>query len=559
VTLTASPDSMWAAGDISLVTTATGANGVAVRKVEFFESTPGSSPQKIGEDSDAPYEFKRAIASAAENGDRIFTAKAYDEKGQVGTSSSSLVHVGVGQRQPSHPVLSSSHTRITTSGKITFTLLTNPPAARAELFNGTTKIAETSDLPGWWVPVVAVTAADNGTQTYVAKIYDAANNLTESTPVSVVVDIRWDLIRTIDGLRNDGFPRIAVDAANNLYIAGTSDGHQVYLTKHDADGNLIWLRRFGGGGWENIGSVNIDAAGRIYIAGDNSPTVQRTDCFLTLYDETGALLRSQLVDVGTSGTYGCQAVTDAAGNFYVGGGFAVGSQTNDIFVAKYDKDGALFWTRFVGSSPGAWNDDFLRGIAVDGSGSIYVTGLTHGSFDGTASGDLFVLKFDADGNRVWSRQFGFPGVGTGAQYAVADPDGGVYVAGLTDDPNNPYRSTNAFIVRYSANGTLLWTRTLDGGDYDTATGVAADRRGVYLVGLTNRSSGGLQITEPRQASNDGFLATFARDGTLTSVRLLSGPGGAWANSVAIGANGDLYTAGSFFITPMFARHHGPVP
>src|SRR6476619_3928958 len=58
----------------------------------------------------------------------------------------------------------------------------------------------------------------------------------------------WDLVRTIDGLQSDAFPRIAVDRGASIYIAGTSYGHQAFLAKHDADGNLVWVRNFSGAG-----------------------------------------------------------------------------------------------------------------------------------------------------------------------------------------------------------------------------------------------------------------------------------------------------------------------
>jgi hypothetical protein len=381
----------------------------------------------------------------------------------------------------------------------------------------------------------------------------------------------WDLVRTIDGLRSDGFPRIAIDRGNSVYIAGTSDGHQVFLAKHDADGNLVWLRKFSGAGPESVESVGIDPAGRIYIAGDvYSETSHRSDCFLALYDGSGALLRLQSVDITGMTTTLCVAASDAAGNFYVGGNATVGpGVSTDMFVAKYDKDGTPLWSQVFGSSPGAWNDDMLRGVAIDAAGGVYVAGGTVGSFDGATKGGLFVLKFDAAGNRIWGRQYNNPNylIGLGSiSGMVADPDGGVYVAGLAIDwqTDNFFGNTNVFLGRFGADGSLLWTRTLDGGDYDVGTGVAADRRDAYVVGVTTPGSGGHEITEPRQ-NNSGFLASFSRSGTLASVRLLTSSLGAWATGVALAPNGDLYVTGNFNVegqftgAAIFARHHGALP
>ena len=387
----------------------------------------------------------------------------------------------------------------------------------------------------------------------------------------------WDLIRTIDGLRSDAFPHIVVDGGNSVYIAGSADGGQAFLTKYDAEGNQVWLRKFAGSGSESVKAVGIDPVGRIYLVGDAYSGPRDGGCFLALYDAGGVLLRMQLVGVSGPNTVtgGCVAATDPSGNFYVGGSVTVVSDVStDLFLAKYTKDGTQLWARVFGSAPGKWNDDGLGAVAVDARGGVYVAGGTVGSFDGITTCELaclVVLKFDEDGNRLWSRQYasseGSFGLGSIAE-AVADPDGGVYVCGLSIDwrSNSFFGNTNAFVARYSADGTRMWTRTLDGGDYDVGNGVAVDRRGVYVVGLTNASSTpGREITEPRQFAHEGFLAMLSRDGTLKSVRLLSGTLGAWATGVAIAGNGDLYVTGNFDVAgqytgaAMFARHHGAMP
>src|SRR5207253_9135469 len=99
----------------------------------------------------------------------------------------------------------------------------------------------------------------------------------------------------------------------------------------------------------------------------------------------------------------------------------------DAFVRKYDANGNLLWTRQFGSS--GW--DQATGVAADASG-VYASGNTGGSLPGqsTAGGpDAFVRKFDAAGNVVWTRQFGS---GSSDQVSgVAVNGSGVHVAGGT--------------------------------------------------------------------------------------------------------------------------------
>jgi hypothetical protein len=132
VTLTASQTRVITPGDIVLSASATGANGAGVQRVEFYERIMGvdASPRKIGEDLEAPYELKRSIASAAENGDLAFSAKDYDVAGHVGVSNSLMVTVGIpSDPTPLQATVAASHKRITTPGHINFIISANKPVA----------------------------------------------------------------------------------------------------------------------------------------------------------------------------------------------------------------------------------------------------------------------------------------------------------------------------------------------------------------------------------------------------------------------------------------------
>jgi hypothetical protein len=545
VTLTVSPASVTAPGDIDLVAAAYGANGVGLRRVEFYERVINvdANPRKIGEDADAPYELKRSILSDADNGTREFTAKAYDAAGQMGTSNSSTVVVSVAPT-PLQVTASASHTRITTPGSIKFRISANKALSRAEVYSGTTKVADIVSPVTPYVVAVGVTAANNGTQNFTVKAYDLNNQAVESASMTVVVDIRWDFIRTIDGVHTNNLLLVATDGTRDVYLAGTTDTYDTFLIKHDADGNRLWIRTFGGPNHDYLSSVGVDASGRVFVTGYvfSPPPSLRSDCFLTLYDATGNILRTQLIHISDWETIVCYGASDALGNIYVGGNVADSiARTTDAFLVKYDASGSTLWTRQFGSAPGIWNDDILTSISVDPAGGVYVGGYTSGSFDGAAHGprDMYVLKFDVDGNRLWSRQYGTAGLLTFGLQLAADPDGGVYFAGQTDDPINRYINPNALLVRYGADGELRWARTLDGGSGDAAYGVTADGRGVYLVGATTHT-GSNDITEPCQGGGDSFLATLSRDGALLSVRLLGTPLNQFATGVTVATNGDLY-------------------
>ena len=97
--------------------------------------------------------------------------------------------------------------------------------------------------------------------------------------------------------------------------------------------------------------------------------------------------------------------TDSSGNVYVTGYTAGGLDGNssygskDLFVVKYNSSGTKQWTKQLGTS----SDDEAYGIAADSSGNVYVAGSTSGGLDGNTSAgnsDLFVVKYDSDGNKL---------------------------------------------------------------------------------------------------------------------------------------------------------------
>src|SRR5665213_2796949 len=127
-------------------------------------------------------------------------------------------------------------------------------------------------------------------------------------------------------------------------------------------------------------------------------------------------------DGGTAYDYGFFVTTDASGNIYMAGMFRDSSiifgsdtlkntsfDTNDVFLVKYDSNGNVLWARSAGST----YYDYATSIATDASGNVYLTGY----FGGTAMVfgadtlinthlyyyDIFLAKYDSSGNIIWVR------------------------------------------------------------------------------------------------------------------------------------------------------------
>jgi PKD repeat protein len=170
------------------------------------------------------------------------------------------------------------------------------------------------------------------------------------------------------------------------------------------------------------------------------------------------------------------------------------------------------WVRQFGTS----GSDKVREISADQTGS-YVTGSTDGAFPGfTKQGqDNFLLKYDPDGNCLWTRQFGTEG--TDCAYGVCADGDAVYVTGTVDGvyPGQTFQGgIDAFLRKYDTNGNEVWTRQFGTDLYDFAVGIAVYDEGVYVAGYTN----GVFDPEQKEWDYDIFVRKYDTDGNEVWTR-----------------------------------------
>ena len=326
---------------------------------------------------------------------------------------------------------------------------------------------------------------------------------------------------------------VAVDPMGNVYTTGyyrstanfgdlqlTSEGGQdIFVTKHSPDGALLWARSMGGGGIANDAGMDIalDSSGNVYITG---------------YFEGIATF-----DPGPEPVY------------------LFSSGRLDAFVCKLDTDGGFVWARAMGGVNGerGW------GIAVDGAGNVYATGVflttaNFGPFQLVSAGDeeLFVVKLDTDGNYLWARSGGGVGKDFGSDIAV-DSEGNVYVTGEIEDTANygPLQVSSEgqgdiIVTKLDTNGNFLWARSMGGTLADIGLGIAVDAAGnVFTTGYFNGTAnfGPIQLTST--GNQDAFVTKHDTDGTFLWAAAFSGPGNAAGFSAEVDAEGNVYTSGYF--------------
>jgi len=123
-----------------------------------------------------------------------------------------------------------------------------------------------------------------------------------------------------------------------------------------------------------------------------------------------------------------------------------GGGGRDAFLSMLDSNGSLLWTRELGTMA----EDAGFGVSADGLGNVFLTGHTEGSLGGANEGgfDAFVSKYDASGSLLWTSQFGTNRYDMGDAVAV-DALGNVLVTGCAyDDLAGPNAgATDVFLVK----------------------------------------------------------------------------------------------------------------
>lgn len=258
----------------------------------------------------------------------------------------------------------------------------------------------------------------------------------------------------------------------------------------------------------------------------------------------------------------------------IAGGYMIDEQNEVAFaIGDYDRtrplviDPVLIYSTYLGGS----DQDHATGIAVDGSGSAYVTGYTLSTDFPTANAvqptnpgviESFISKFSPDGSRlVYSTYLG--GTTGNEAYAIAvDSSGSAYVTGQTDSTDfptvNPFQAAYAgaqdtFVTKVSTDGSaLLYSTYLGGSGNDEAYAIAVDGSGsAYLTGWTDSANfptspsafqGSNHAVSPYTIS--AFVVKFSSDGsTLMYSTYLGGSRGSEGAGIAVDPTGNAYVTG----------------
>ena len=294
-------------------------------------------------------------------------------------------------------------------------------------------------------------------------------------------DFLW--AKTWGAARSEDAYGAETDDMGNIYVTGqyqqsvnfnpdgteyrsSNGGNDVYLSKFDSSGNFLWVKTWGGSGWDYGNDVAIDSFGDVYSVGWFAGTVN--------FDPDGSDNQTASGDPG-------------------------------VFLSKFDSSGNYQWARTWGGSS-YQNYDFAIGVNTDNDSNIFVAGRFLGTvdFDPSSAGvdehisqgdvDSFLSSFDYNGDFRWAKTWG----GSGGDYARGvdtDESGNIFVGGhfsntvdFDPDPgiteNHSAQYLDNYLSKFDSSGNLTWVRTWQSTYNDRSGLVAVDKYGsAYFVGI----------------------------------------------------------------------------
>ncbi len=410
----------------------------------------------------------------------------------------------------------------------------------------------------------------------------------------------WTWAKAGGGDTTDCAYEVATDLLGNIFVTGSflsdtmilgndtlvnNGSYDVFISKYDSDGNVLWAKNFGDSNADNGMSVATDATGNAYITGyfldtiffgtDTLVSLGDNDIFLVKYDPNGNPLWG-VKGGGNNVDKSSAMYIDANDNVYITGRFYSSSAnygtevitntsggTDDILIVKYDSNGNVIWAKNAGGT----NHDQAYGITADVFGNVYVTGwfysnsITFGTTTINNNGfiDYYILKFNSAGNPVWAKSAG-SGLEDEGFGVTTDSLGYVYVTGNFHSTSIVFDTItltskgdrDMFICKYDTSGNIMWAKNTGGTLQDRGENIAVDTSGHILVAGWFYSTSMIFASDTLQNfnGNDMFVVKYDTSGSEIWAKNAGGSTDDLSNSLAIDNANNIYVGGYFISSNM---------
>ena len=327
-----------------------------------------------------------------------------------------------------------------------------------------------------------------------------------------------DGVWSMQGTRDGGYVMAG-------YTSSLGQNSDLWLVKVDSLGEQQWDKTFGGSG-EDVGySVSQTRDGGYVVAGTTKSYGMGSEyLWLLRTDSNGTKLWDRTFGgfVSSSGD-GAWSVNETKDGGYIMTGYtrSFGAGAKDLWLVKTDSQGKKLWDRTFGGS----KDDVGMSVVQTRDGGYVVTGRT--ASYGSGKDDIWLIKTDSDGKEKWNRTFG--GIEADVGLQVLEILDGYVITGRTESEG---AREKAFLLKADLKGKKQWEKVYD---LDSSS-----------ISVQQTSDGGFVLAghiESKESGRDAWLAKTDASGEVQWSMRLGGPGQDMATSVVDSRDGGYAVAG----------------
>jgi hypothetical protein len=321
--------------------------------------------------------------------------------------------------------------------------------------------------------------------------------------------ITWE--KTYGGGSRDRAYSIQQAADKGYFVAAqtssfSAGGYDYYIIKLDERGNKSWEKTFGGENAEIPRCIRRTSDGGCIVAG-------RTSSFRPGYCDFYIIKLDQNGNKSWEKVYGGDSWDDpwsiqqTADGGYIAAGFteSIGAGGDDVYIMKLDTSGERVWEKTFGGVL----DDAANSIQQTADGGYVVAGFTESI--GVGGYDVYTIKLDANGDRVWEKTFG--GILDDSANSIRQTtDGGYVVAGFTESIGAGGK--DAYIIKLDADGGRTWEKTFGGVNDDEAFSIYQNKDSSYAFAGYIGSAGAsdMYLVRLEESGNIRWERTYGESG-----------------------------------------------
>ena len=373
--------------------------------------------------------------------------------------------------------------------------------------------------------------------------------------------ISYDIANSIQLTPDGGYIMAGTTRSTDGVVIGNHGDNDAWVVKLTATGAIDWQKALGGTGDDRAQSFRPTPDGGYILAGytlstdgDLTGNYGGGNVWVVKLDATGAIVWQKTMG-GTSYDYANSIqLTPDGGYILACAGYSINGDVTgnhggfDYWVVKLDATGAIVWQKALGGT----DDDLVKSIQLTPDGGYIVAGSTY-STDGDVTGnhgygDAWVVKLSGMGVLVWQKTLG--GTAYDNAYSIQpSPDSGYIVACETSSINGDVTGkhggmgdADAWVVKLSNVGTIEWQKALGGTGKDYAYSIQPTTDGGYIMaGFTDSTDG--DVTG-NHGGRDAWIVKLDATGNIVWQKTLGGTNDDSANSIQLNPDGGYIMIGN---------------